>query len=127
MIARTQLSFACSLLAVAFLTACSPGPEKTVERFYHAVEAGDIKAAAGVISKTLVGMIGQPKMEAGLQQQSLQIKAKGGIAKLEVKRTTEVKDLVDVHTTIEYGDHSKEEEDLRLVREDGDWKIAPKK
>lgn len=122
---RTRTAFA--LLALSLLLACAAGPERTVQSFYRAIEKGDAKAAVDLISASLVAMVGRPKLEEGIRRQALEIQQKGGIKTLETVVKSKLKDVAEVHVTIVLGNGEKKEEDIGLAREDGKWKVSPKK
>ena len=46
----------------------SSGPAATVQRFYRAVESGELKAAAEMVSGSMVSMMGPKKLEAALPE-----------------------------------------------------------
>jgi hypothetical protein len=120
---RIYLAF----VALSLLVGCAAGPEKTVQSFYRAIEKGDTKAAVDLLSAGLVAMVGRPKLEEGIRRQALEIQRKGGIKTIETVVKSKLKDAAEVHVTIVLGNGEKKEEDIGLAREEGKWKVSPKK
>jgi len=110
----------CLLLTLACF---GSGPEGTVKRFYSAVEKGDIDTAVDQLSSRIVGMVGKDKLRAGLSKQALDVKKKGGIKSLKITEMNEVGDVAEGKVTITYGDGSSETEDVKLIKEEGKWKL----
>ncbi|HWM92033.1 MAG TPA: DUF4878 domain-containing protein [Thermoanaerobaculia bacterium] len=116
------------MLAFALLAACAGRtPSSAVENFYRAVEKGDTNAAIELISPEVVGVIGEEKIKAGLQEQGLKIKEKGGISSIELKDETVVGEVAKITAVLKFGDGSEETEQLKLEKLDGQWKIKPEK
>ena len=108
------------------LTGCSgSGPAATVERFYRAVEAGDVKAASELVSRSLVVMMGREKIEAALESQTVDIIRKGGIQSIEVLSEEVDGNVAEVNVRITYGNDETEEANADLTRLDGRWMLTP--
>lgn len=110
----------CLLLAVACLAS---GPEATVKRFYNAVEEGEIDSAAELLSSRIVGMMGKDKLRRALSEQALDIKKRGGIKSLKVEELTEVGEIAEGKVTITFGDGSTKTDKVKLIKEEGKWKL----
>jgi hypothetical protein len=110
----------CLLLAAACLAS---GPEATVKRFYSAMEDGEVEKASGLISSRIVGLLGEDKMRKALSEQALEIKRKGGIKSITIDDMEEVGEIAEGKVTITFGDGSTKTEDVKLVKEDGKWKL----
>ncbi len=121
-------SLLCSstLFSLVILTGCSDsGPAATVERFYRAVEAGEVKTASEFVSGSIVAMMGREKIEAALEDQTADISRKGGIQSLEVLSEQVDGIVAVVHVRITYGNGETYEENMDLTRIDGRWMLTP--
>lgn len=117
-------------LTVLVISGCTgPGPEATAESFYHHLNDGEIEAALGLISSQTVGQVGTDKLRSGFQQISLDIQKKGGIDSVEAEQQGEgdAKEVALVSVTVHYGDGTSESSDMKMVLEDGAWKLLPQK
>lgn len=110
----------CLLLAVACLAS---GPEATVKRFYSAMEDGEIDEAAGLLSGRIVGLLGEDKLRKALSEQALEIKKKGGIKSVKIDEMNEVGEIAEGKVTITFGDGSTKTDTVKLLKEDGKWKL----
>jgi hypothetical protein len=116
------------MLALILLAACAGRtPSSAAKSFYRAVEKGDTETAISLISPQVIGMIGVNKITAGLQEQGLKIKEKGGISKIETKDETVVGEAAKLTVVLTYGNGTVETEDLKLKKFEGKWKIEPEK
>ena len=114
----------CLLVAVACL---APGPEATVKRFYSAVEDGEIDKATGLVSSRVIDLLGVDKLRRALSEQALEIKKKGGIKSVKIDEMNEVGEIAEGKVTITYGDGTQETEEVKLIKEDGTWKVDAEK
>lgn len=125
---RRTVLFSALALALAFLVACAGRtPSAAVKNFYRAVENGDTDAAIALISPEIVGVIGDEKIKAGLQEQGLKIKQKGGISSIELKDEAVVGEVASITAVLKFGDGSEDTEKLKLKKVGGEWKIEPQK
>ncbi len=120
-----------TLLVAAFcatcLTGCGKSPESSVESFYKAVSKGEITEAQGYVSAHLIGMLGPQKFSAALAGESEHIRACGGIKNIAVKLQGEG-EIRSGTTTVTYGGNcSPKTEAIKLIKEDGKWKITASK
>lgn len=116
---------ACLLLAV--VGCAGPGPAKTVEEFHRSLARGDVDAALACLSREVVEVLGESKLRLGLRQTVEAIEGRGGIETLEVSEG-EVEDTeATVEIDVRYGNGEREEGAVKLVLEDGAWKLAPVK
>lgn len=116
-----------ALLCLLLLTGCGRSPESTVEKFYRALEDGELTEATGYISKQLTGTFGERKVSAGLSSATEEIAECGGIRKIEVDLTGKG-ELRSGTTTVTYrGDCEPETERVKLIKEDGEWKLTDNK
>ncbi len=113
----------CAAIAVAFVLAgCSKGPDSVAVKFLDSFADGDFEAAAEYASKDakplFAMMASMPKEEKegnelkGCSFEVVETKIDGDTAKVKIKATK---------------DGKSETEDLDLVKEDGEWKVAVKK
>jgi hypothetical protein len=112
---------------IAILSACSSSPESTIEKFYQAVEKGEISEAKQYVSRQLLSMLGGSKIDIALTEYFEKIQSCGGIANLETKLTGEGELRTGtVHITFK-GDCPVKTEKTKLIKEDGVWKITASK
>jgi hypothetical protein len=117
-----------SALVLALLMACAGRtPSAAVKNFYRAVEKGDTDAAIALVSPEVVGIIGVNKIKAGLQEQGLKIKQKGGISSIELKDEAIVGEVAKITAVLTFGDGTSDTENLKLKKMNGEWKIEPEK
>lgn len=109
------------------LAACATSPESTVRNFYYAVEAGEVTEAQSYVSAQLVGMVGEQKMSAGLAQQAERIRACGGIESVDVELEGEGEIRTGTAIITYEGECPPENETIKLVKEDGEWKLGATK
>lgn len=102
----------------------SSGPEDIVKDFFKSIEAGNVDAASDMMSTQIVSMLGKEKLAQAIEEQSKEIKGKGGISSIDIKDKEETKDAITMNVTITYGDGSTKTEKTKLVLEDGKWKIG---
>lgn len=105
----------------------SSGPTATVERFYRAVESGEVKAASEMISGSMVSMMGPKKIKAALQGETAKISRKEGIESIEMLSEKIDGQTAEVRVRVTYGNGETHEENLNLTRIDGRWMITPKR
>lgn len=117
------------LMPVLLLTvACfASGPEATVKRFYGAVEDGEIEKATEMLSSRILGLLGPDKLRTALSKQAIEIKKKGGIKSIDVIEMNEVGEIAEGKIKITYGDGSEQTEDVKLIKEEGKWKLNAEK
>ena len=115
-----------SLVAVValLLTGCGRSPESTAERFYHAVGSGELTEAKGYLSKQIITSLGDQKMTAMLTVQYEAIAKCGGIDSVEVDLKGEGELRSGTIITNFAGDCKPRRESVKLLKEDGEWKIT---
>jgi hypothetical protein len=115
------------ILSVMLITGCAKSPESTVESFYRAVEKGEITEARGYVSSQLVGMLGDAKFSAGLAQQTEAISKCGGFKSIDVKLHGKG-EIRQGEAIVTYAGHCPQRsEKVKLIKEDGKWKITADK
>lgn len=110
------------------LSAClASGPGGAVKSFYKAIENGKIEDALGLVSSQVTSSLGLDKTRAALTKASRDIHEKGGVAKFEIVKEDVVGEVAEVEIHIRYGNGTEETEKVKLVKEEGRWKIQPEK
>ena len=112
-----------ALLIVIFLAGCSPGPGKTVQKFFRAVDAGEVEDAMGYLSASSIQSMGYEKLQAGLVDMSYQMAAQGGLKSVNILDQSVNGDIAQVVVEIVLGDGTADTNRMDLIKESGDWKI----
>jgi Domain of unknown function (DUF4878) len=115
-----------ALLAVV-LTACGASPESVVEGFFQSVGKGEISQAQKYLSKNVVGMLPPQKLEAMLTQESTKVTKCGGIKAVEVNLTGEGEVRSGTATITYKGECQVRTDKVKLIKEDGAWKLSTNK
>jgi hypothetical protein len=114
------------VLALCLVTAgcgfLNMGPEATVKKFYKAVENGDIDDAIDLLSNKMK-TVGKDKLRAGLAELTRDMKSKGGVKNLEIVKMNVTGDVADGQIKIEFGDGSSKTDTVKLIKEEGKWKL----
>jgi hypothetical protein len=119
------LSLLSALLITVFLgCGSSSDPENIVKDFFEAVESGDANAATEMLSSQIIEMLGKEKLKSAIEEQSKEIKTKGGISNIEFKDKVETENSITMNVIITYGDGSINPEKTMLVLEEGEWKLG---
>lgn len=109
------------MLAMALcLIGCSKGPDKVAVKFLEAMADGDFDKAAEYAAKDTKPMIkmmaGMPNAKEEAKKECEGVKYKAVDTKINGdKATVKVEKTKDGHTVTD---------DIDLVKEDGDWKVA---
>ena len=109
------------------LTGCAKSPESTVESFYNAVGKGEITEAQTYVSSQVTGMLGPQKMAAALAQESERVRKCGGIKSIDVKLEGQGEVRSGTAVVTYAGQCPAKNERVKLVKEDGNWKIGASK
>lgn len=119
--------FFCMVIVVllTILPACSlfNSPSQTVKNFNKYVSEGKIDDATKLLSKRVISNMGIDKVKSGLARTTKNIKERGGITSLEIVKEEIIGEVAEVHMIISYGNGSKINEKVQLIKEEGDWKI----
>lgn len=115
------------LLLATLMLACGRSPGSTVKEFYEAVSKGRTDDAIELISAQIVNSVGLDKLRMGIQANAQEIMDKGGVKDLEVTEEKVSGDVASVTVIIKYGNDTQEIENVRLVKEDGKWRLQPSK
>jgi hypothetical protein len=116
-------ALSCASVACQFLR----GPRATVERFYAALDHGDLSAAIDCLSPRVVQQLGIEKLRAGLQSSAMKLKQKGGIKKLVIEREDVVGEIAEVKASITTGNGESDSDTFKLAKENGVWRIQSPK
>lgn len=129
MSSRSRSHLAVGVLSVTLLslTGCAASPESTVRNFYIAVEKGEITKAKTYLSAQLVGMIGNDKLSAGLAARSEQVRKCGGVKSIDVALEGQGEVRSGTVTVTFNGGCPPESDKVKLVKEDGKWKMGIEK
>ncbi len=119
-----KLIVAFSLLALSLgLMGCGSGPGDQVKAFVQAMEDGDadkLKALSPGISRGLP----DEKLDGLVTQAAVDMKKLGGVESVTINDEAIDGDIAVVSYTINYGDGSTVEDEIELVKIDGDWVIT---
>ena len=117
------------ILVILFLllsTACSvlgSGPGRTVQKFFTAVDRGEIEEAMSYFSSRTIQTLGADKWRAVLLEATRELDNVGGIAVVDIIDENIKGETAWVTVEITYGDGSSETDSMDLIKEDGNWKI----
>lgn len=109
------------------LCGCGRSPASIVERFYRAVGKGEITEAKGYLSAQLGAMLGDAKVTTLLSTETAKVQSCGGIKTVDVALNGAGEVQSGTVTVTYNGKCSQKTEKVKLVKEDGKWKIAPEK
>lgn len=115
------------ILSIILLTSCAKSPESTVESFYRALSKGEITEATGYVSAQIVGMLGESKLSASLAAESEKIGKCGGVKSINVKLQGKGEIRRGEASVTYAGDCPPITEKVKLVKEDGKWKLTADK
>jgi hypothetical protein len=115
------------LVVSAVLFGCGKSPESAAESFYRAVGKGELTEAKSYVSAQIVGMLGDAKLSAALSGETEKIRACGGIKSVDVKLQGEGEVRTGVATVAYSGRCATKAERVKLIKEDGKWKITASK
>lgn len=117
---------ASAVLATALLlSACSGGsPEGVVKSFYKALDNGEVRQARSHLSKRVVEMLGENKLDMALGNAAQQLAGCGGIGRLDVALEGKGEVRKGSASVTFKGDCPAKKEAVSLMKEDGKWKIS---
>ena len=120
-------------LAALLLAACSGDkPESVVEQFYEAAAKGDVEDATDLISfanvpaNQMVAAKGKVQMVVG--EMNTRISANEGLDEVKIVETNldESGKTAQVKATLVFNNGKEKTENVRLIKDDGDWKLLLK-
>jgi hypothetical protein len=111
------------------LTSCEgrAGPGKTVSNFVHHVEQGHADAAIELLSSKIVDALGKPKLEVSLSAETERVKEKGGIKSVVIEKEDINGETATVKSMITFGNGETRNDESKLVKENGKWKVDTNK
>ncbi len=103
------------------------GPGTTVEKYYQAVESGKSDAALKLFSsKELEDEDTKKKLLALIAMGTEEIKTKDGIKSIEIEKEEIDGDSAKVTAKVTYGNGKTDSQKVKLIKEDGKWKLTLK-
>ncbi len=119
----------CFALSVLWLVAgCQlGGPEAVVKKFYRAIEKGNLEEAMSLLSSRITKTLGEEKMKSGLAEVARDMQQKGGVKSLEVTEVNVTGEIADAQVKLVFGNGSIDTEKVKLIKEEGSWKIDAEK
>jgi hypothetical protein len=115
------------MVTALLVVGCARSPEGTVEAFYTALGKGEIAAAQSCLSSQFTAMMGTEKLAGALAEASTEIVKCGGIKSIKVVLEGEGEARTGNATVVYGGSCQSKTEGVKLLREDGKWKLAPRK
>jgi hypothetical protein len=103
--------------------ACAPGPKGVVEKFYKAVEAGNMSEALDQVSSRVIQTIGRPKLEQALLSQNATMRRAGGLKSVDFQGEDVSGEVARVPVRITLNNGQTQQLTVTLVKEQGAWKI----
>jgi len=114
-------------VACCLVVGCTKSPESTVQSFYRAVAQGEITEAESYLSRQVLGDIAPNKLHASLSREMQRVQRCGGYKELK----TELGEGAEVRfgsVWISYAGNCKSrEEKVKLIKEDGKWRLGSSK
>jgi len=117
------LCFACAGL----LAGCAPSPKSSIDNFIGSVEKGNLTEAQSYISSSIKGMLGESKLKQALAEKSEEMAQCGGVKSIDVDLKGEGEYRTGTYTVHYKGDCAPEDNEVKLVKEDGKWKLGVNK
>lgn len=122
------LSYSFLLLALLSLTSCaSRSPSATVVRFHQNLEQGKIEDAMAQLSSRIRASIPDTKLRPALEKATDDIKAKGGIKKINILKEDVTGEIAHIEYQILFNNGDTRRENTSLSKENKVWKITPNK
>jgi hypothetical protein len=118
------MSAGLGLVTTVVLVGCARSPASTVETFYRSLGSGEITEAKSYLSAQVTGALGDPKLSAALATETERIRACGGIKSMAVDLQGEGDVRTGVATVTYSGPCPTKTERLKVIKEDGTWKIV---
>jgi hypothetical protein len=130
-VAVAALVLAAALAGYFIFSGGSGSPSDVARRYVRALEKGNGNELLNLLSKRRVASLGidrnseaQMKLfNDGLAKVAAQIKSEGGVAGLETSNEKITGETATVDVTVKPGQGQAETQTLRLIKEDGQWKI----
>ena len=100
------------------------GPKELVKESFTMMEENDQAGLKDMLSSDVKAMVDDKKLEEGMTKQYESIKEKGGIANIEFLEEDIQEQEANFKVKLTYGDESTKTEKVKLVKEEGDWKLG---
>ncbi len=113
-------------MLVALLAGCGASPESSVESFYKAISKGELTDAKTYFSKETISLLPPQKLSYSLTKQSESFTDCGGLNRIKSELKGEGEFRVG-NATIEFVNAEKckpQVVKVRMIKEDGAWKIS---
>lgn len=121
---KLRYTMVLAAMATGLLAACSPSPEGTVEKFYHAVEKNDDEAALKLIHPVSVQMMGVSKFRASFAKQRGKFEECGGIKSITVDMKGTADRKAGPAEVSFKGECKPQRDNLQMTKVDGTWYIG---
>ncbi len=119
---RYFLTLAIATTGALLLPSCfRSGASTALEKFFRAMDDGEIDTAMEVMDPQMIEMFGSSKVRMMLTEGSRETQAKGGIESFTIDEESINGDLADITFTIEYGDGTVETDTIQMMKTDGNW------
>lgn len=105
----------------------SSGPKDIVKQSFEMMENNDQDGLKDLLSSQVKAMVDDKKLEEGMTKQYETIKEKGGIAEVKFLEEDIQENEANFKVELVYGDGSTKTEKVKLVKEEGDWKLGVSK
>lgn len=126
-----KIPFAILLLACLFSSlACqwiSPGPARSVVKFYEALSRGNLEDAKQYLDTDSQSQIPAALLNTALVRQTEQINEHGGLASVQIAKEQINGDLATVEFVLRYKDGQSKEDKEKLMRKNRKWFILVSK
>lgn len=116
-----------TLISVLVLVNCGGGPstpQDIVKESFRMMEKNDQAGIKDLLSTQVKALLDDKKLEEGLNNRYNEIKAKGGIAEIEFLKEEIDEDEANFKVKLVYGDGTSKDEKVKLVKEEGEWKLG---
>lgn len=118
-----------SLLVVILFATIScgilnPGPGKTVQSFFKALDKGEINEAMEYLSVQTIQTLGYDKWRTALAEAANSLASSGGIKSVKIMNEDIIGDTARVTFEVELKNGETEIDTFELVKENDEWKIV---
>ena len=122
--------FAVALITTFVFINCGggpSGPKDIVKDSFKMMEENDQSGLKDLLSAQVKALVDDKKLEEGMNNKYEEIKAKGGITNIEFLSEDIQEQEANFKVKLTYGDGSENTEKVKLVKEEGDWKLGVSK
>jgi hypothetical protein len=110
--------------SIGLLSACGSygrSPGDTVEKFYDEIKNGEINEAIDLTGDNIVDRFGKSKLKALFSEQVDRYQG----AEIEIKEEEINGEVATVTYKVKLEDRTEENQEQKLVKEDGEWVMSP--